>query len=173
MKNKLIYKYIGKVLLAYSFLLLFPVIIGIIYYEKIWPFILCIAFTFLTGLILNNLKIDSKHLYAKDGFRIVTLAWIIISLIGAVPIMLYTNVSYADAVFEAVSGFTTTGATIFNDVESLPKIILFWRDFMHFIGGMGVLAFVMAVVPLAKNDKSMHVLKAEMPGPSVNKLVPN
>lgn len=87
--------------------------------------------------------------------------------------MIDTNVSYIDALFEVVSGFSTTGATIFKEVEKLPKSILFWRDFMHFIGGMGVLAFVMAIIPLAKNDKSIHLLKAEMPGPTVSKLVPS
>ena len=173
MRNKLIYKYIGKVLIGYSILLVFPIIVGLIYKENILTFGLCIIFTFLLGLLLSNLKTDNKHLYAQDGFKIVTLSWIFISIIGAIPIMIDAKVSFVDAIFEAVSGFTTTGATIFKDVESLPRKIVFWRDFMHFIGGMGVLAFVMAVIPLAKNDKSMHVLKAEMPGPSVSKLVPN
>ena len=94
-------------------------------------------------------------------------------LIGALPIYLNHDAPYIDALFETVSGFTTTGATIFKDVEHLDKAILFWRGFTHFIGGMGVLAFVMAIIPLSTKNKSMHVLKAEMPGPSVSKLVPS
>ena len=109
----------------------------------------------------------------SNELKIVALSWIIISLIGALPIYLNHDAPYIDALFETVSGFTTTGATIFKDVEHLDKAILFWRGFTHFIGGMGVLAFVMAIIPLSTKNKSMHVLKAEMPGPSVSKLVPS
>ena len=173
MRNKLIYKYIGKVLIGYSFLLLIPFIVGLFFREFAYSFLICLTFTFLLGFFLVHIKTDEKHLYARDGFKIVTLSWIIISIIGAIPIMLDTGVSFVDSVFEAVSGFTTTGATVFTNPELLPKSILFWRDFMHFIGGMGVLAFAMAIIPLAKNDKSMYLLKAEMPGPTVSKLVPS
>ncbi len=173
MRNKLIYKYIGKVLIGYSFLLLFPFFVGRYYNESGLSFLQFALVTFLLGILLSRLRVDNKRLYARDGFKIVTLSWIIISVIGAFPIMLDTHISYVDSLFEAVSGFTTTGATMFKDVTYLPKSILFWRDFMHFIGGMGVLAFVMAIIPLAKNDKSMHLLKAEMPGPTVSKLVPS
>ena len=171
--NRLVFKYIGKVLKAYSLLLLLPLIISLIYKEKIYSFLIASIITFVISLILNSIKTDKKYLFARDGFIIVTLSWIIISIIGSVPIMIETKVSFVDALFEAVSGFSTTGATVFKNPELLPKTILFWRDFMHFIGGMGVIAFVMAVVPLAKNDKSMHLLKAEMPGPAVSKLVPS
>ena len=173
MRNKLIYKYIGKVLIGYSFLIFLPFIIGLFFNERAYSFLFMSLITFIIGLLLTKLKTDNMRLYARDGFRIVTVSWILISVLGAFPIMIDTNVSYIDALFEAVSGFTTTGATIFKEVEKLPKSILFWRDFMHFIGGMGVLAFVMAIIPLAKNDKSMHLLKAEMPGPTVSKLVPS
>ncbi len=172
MRNKIVYKFIGKVLIGYSFLLIIPFIVGLFFKEGCLSFFIVSLITFLIGSLLNNLKTDNKHLFAKDGFRIVTLSWLFISLIGAVPIFFETNVSIVDAIFESVSGFTTTGASIFKEVEYLPKSILFWRDFMHFIGGMGVLAFVMAIIPLAKNDKSMYLLKAEMPGPTVSKLVP-
>lgn len=173
MRNKLIYKYIGKVLIGYSFLIFLPFIIGLFFNERAYSFLFMSLITFIIGLLLTKLKTENMRLYARDGFRIVTVSWILISVLGAFPIMIDTNVSYIDALFEAVSGFTTTGATIFKEVEKLPKSILFWRDFMHFIGGMGVLAFVMAIIPLAKNDKSMHLLKAEMPGPTVSKLVPS
>ena len=173
MRNKLIYKYIGKVLIGYSFLIVIPFLVGLCFNERAYSFLFISLITLFLGLLLSKLKTDGKRLYARDGFKIVTISWILISVIGAFPIMFETNISYIDALFEAVSGFSTTGATIFKEVELLPKSILFWRDFMHFIGGMGVLAFVMAIIPLAKNDKSMHLLKAEMPGPTVSKLVPS
>ena len=173
MRNKLVYKYIGKVLIGFSILLLFPIITSFIYKESITPFLIPAIITLATGLILNSLESENKNLYAKDGFVIVTTSWFIISLFGSIPFMIGDKLSFFDAFFESVSGLTTTGATIYNDVEKLSKGLLFWRSFLHFIGGMGVLAFVMAIVPLSKNDKSMHVLKAEMPGPSVSKLVPS
>lgn len=172
MKNKLIYKYIGKVLIAFAVLMMLPMIVAIIYKESVIPFFIPAIISLGIGALLNSIKLNNKTLYAKDGFIIVALSWIIISIIGALPLWISNSSSLIDALFEAVSGLTTTGATIFKDVEVLDKSILFWRSFMHFIGGMGVLAFVMAVIPLANNDKSMHVLKAEMPGPSVAKLVP-
>ncbi len=171
MKN--ILKYIGKVLIGFSLILVVPIITAISYHESIIGFIVPLFISLVLGLVLNSIKIGKKNLYAKDGFIIVALAWIIISLLSAIPFMITHHVSFVNAFFEAVSGLTTTGATIFRDVESLNKSILFWRSFTHFLGGMGVLAFVMAIIPLSSNDKSMHVLKAEMPGPSVAKLVPS
>ena len=162
MRNKIVYKYIGKVLIGYSFLVFLPFLIGLIYKEFKLSFILAAIISLSLGFLLNLIKIDNKHLYARDGFKIVTLSWIIISLIGAIPICIDGKTTIVNSIFEAISGFTTTGATIFSNTEVLPKSLLFWRDFMHFIGGMGVLAFAMAIIPLAKNDKSMHVLKAEM-----------
>lgn len=173
MKNKLIYKYIGKVLIAFSALLSLPIIVALIYKENILPFLIPVLISLGLGFLLNKLNSKEKNLYAKDGFIIVSLSWIIASIIGALPFVINKDLSFVDAFFETVSGLTTTGATVFEDVENLEKSILFWRSFTHFIGGMGVLAFVMAIVPLSKNDKSMHVLKAEMPGPSVAKLVPS
>ena len=173
MRHKLVYKYIGKVLIGYSILLIIPFLVSLLYKEFGISFLLSGLISLLIGILLNSIKIDNDIMYARDGFRIVTLSWIIISLIGAIPICILGNVSIVDGIFEAVSGFTTTGATIFDKVEQLPKCLLFWRDFMHFIGGMGVLAFVMTIVPLSKHDKSMHLLKAEMPGPSVSKLAPS
>ena len=161
MKNKLVYKYIGKVLIAFSALMALPMIVCIIYKENSIPFFIPAFISLLVGFLLNKLKSENKILYAKDGFVIVALSWVI-----------NKDASFIDGLFEAVSGLTTTGATAFSEVEHLGYGIQFWRAFMHFIGGMGVLAFVMAVIPLSGNDKSMHVLKAEMPGPSVAKLVP-
>ena len=172
MKNLLIYKYLGKVLIAFGFLLTLPVIVALVYQENVLPFLFPLLISFIFGLLLNNLKIKKNNIYAKDGFIIVALSWLIISLLGALPFWINHDANFIDSIFESVSGFTTTGATIFTDVEVLNKSILFWRNYSHFIGGMGVLAFMMAVIPLAKHDKSMHILKAEMAGPNVSKLVP-
>ena len=173
MKNRIVYKYIGKVLIGFSILLIIPLLVAIINHEHITPFLIPLLISLLFGFILNTLKISSKKIYSKDGFIIVALSWIIISLISALPFIFNKDLHPIDAIFESISGLTTTGATVIENVEHLSKSILFWRSFMHFIGGMGVLAFVMAIIPLSKNDKSMHLLKAEMPGPSVNKLVPS
>ena len=173
MKNRIVYKYIGKVLIGFSLLLIIPLLVAVINNEHITPFLIPLLISLLFGFILNTLKISSKKIYSKDGFIIVALSWIIISLISALPFIINKDLHPIDAIFESISGLTTTGATVIDNVEHLSKSILFWRSFMHFIGGMGVLAFVMAIIPLSKNDKSMHLLKAEMPGPSVNKLVPS
>lgn len=173
MKNKLVYKYTGKVLITFAILLLCPIIISLYFKEPIIPFIIPTIISLIIGIILNSLKPETKYLYAKDGFLIVAISWILISILSALPYVLTNNANFIDALFESVSGLTTTGATIFNDVEILSKSILFWRNYTIFIGGMGVLAFVMAIIPLSQSDKSMHVLKAEMPGPTVSKLVPS
>lgn len=172
MKDKVIYNYIGKVLIGFSILFIFPILVCFIYHENIIAFIIPQIISLILGLVLNYINATDDNIYAKQGFKIVALSWILISIIGSFPIYLNGDASFVDALFETVSGFTTTGATIFNDVESLNKSILFWRSFSHFIGGMGVLAFVITIIPLSSQGKSMHVLKAEMPGPTVGKLVP-
>ena len=154
MKNKVIYKYLSKVLIGFSFLLILPIIVSLIYKENIFVFIIPMGLSLLIGLLLKFIKTEEKTIYAKDGFIIVSLSWIIISIISALPYYLSLNATLVDSIFESVSGLTTTGATIFTDVEKLEKSILFWRSFTHFIGGMGVLAFVMAIIPLSKSDKS-------------------
>ncbi len=173
MKNKIVFKYLGKVLIGFSALFIFPIIVSLIYNENYVCFIIPQVLSLILGLILNMINTRDESIYSKDGLKIVALAWIIISIIGALPFYINHDSSFIDSLFETVSGFTTTGATIFEDVEILGKSILFWRSFTHFIGGMGVLAFVMTIIPLSKTDKSMHVLKAEMPGPSIGKLVPS
>lgn len=172
MKNKIIYNYLGKVLIAFSFLLMAPIIVTIFYKENPLPFAIPLVISLLVGMLLSSIKREKANLYAKDGFIIVSLSWILISLIGALPFWIKGDASFIDSIFESVSGFTTTGASIFEDVEILSKGILFWRCYSNFIGGMGVLAFVIAIIPMSKHDRSLHVLKAEMPGPTVSKLVP-
>ncbi|NLZ36396.1 MAG: TrkH family potassium uptake protein [Clostridiales bacterium] len=123
------------------------------------------------GIIL---KADFSKVYAKEGYVTVALAWILLSLIGALPFTLSGSIPhYIDAVFECISGFTTTGASILKNVEALPRSMLYWRSFTHWLGGMGVLVFILAIMPLNPGSgTSLHILRAESPGPSVGKFVP-
>ena len=164
---------IGRVLLVCAILMLPCVIVALIYKEDaLISFLIPISLMVITGLMLIKIsKPDSRFFFAKDGLIAVALSWIVLSIFGALPLYISgTTASYVDALFETVSGFTTTGATIYTNVEILPKSILFWRSFTHWIGGMGVLVFLLAVLP--KTEMSMmHILKAESPGPKVGKLV--
>lgn len=152
---------------------LLPALVGIIYHEQAaWSFLISAAGSLVLGLLLLIRKPKSKTLYAKEGFVIVSLSWILMSLLGALPLFLCGAIpSYVDALFEAASGYTTTGASIVPVVEELPKCCLFWRSFMHWIGGMGVLVFIMAFIPLS-GAGNMNLMRAESPGPMVSKLVP-
>ena len=173
MRNLLIYKYVGKVLLGFSFLFILPFIVCFIYGESIIPFLVPCLTSFILGYYLNSLKVKKNNgLYAKDGLIIVALSWLAISFLSAIPLYLGTNISFIDSFFEAVSGLTTTGISIYANVEILSKSMLFWRSYVIFVGGMGILTSVMAIIPLSKGDKSLHILNAEMPGPSVSKLTP-
>ncbi len=150
-----------------------PCLVGIIYREKSTIFFAPImAVCFAISLIGRHFKPKNKVFYAKEGFVSVSLSWIILSLVGALPFYLSGEIpSYTDALFETVSGFTTTGATILTDVEALSRSMQFWRCFTHWIGGMGVLVLILAVLPLS-GSYNMHLMRAESPGPSVGKLVP-
>ncbi|MBQ8131918.1 MAG: TrkH family potassium uptake protein [Bacilli bacterium] len=170
--KKLALNFIGKVLIGFSFLFLFPELVCFLYHEIFISFLIPQVMSIILGFLFYRIQSDNRNFSVKDGFFIVSVSWILISILGALPLYFNGDCNYIDAFFEIVSGFTTTGATIFKDVEHLNHSILFWRSFSHFIGGMGVLAFVMAVIPLSAKDKSMHLLKAEMPGPHVEKLVP-
>ena len=135
-------------------------------------FLLTMAVCLLPGMLIVSKKPRDKTLYARDGYVIVALSWIVMSLFGALPFVISGVLpSYADALFETVSGFTTTGATVIKDVEALPRSIIMWRSFTHWVGGMGVLVFLMAFIPLS-GGQNMHIMKAESTGPSVNKLMP-
>lgn len=115
----------------------------------------------------------NKRIYAREGSVICALVWFLYSIFGALPFFLSGYIpNFIDAVFETASGFTTTGASILSDVEALPHWLLFWRSFTHWVGGMGILVFVMAIIPLAAGGSTMYLMKAESPGPSVSKLVP-
>ena len=173
MNYRMITYILGWILLFEAGFLLVPSLTALIYGEAaIKGFLLSIAICVLASALLIFKKPKNTALRSRDGFVIVSLSWIVLSLFGALPFML-TGVtsSYADAFFETVSGFTTTGATIFSNVEILPRSILMWRSFTHWVGGMGVLVFIMAFLPLS-GGQNMHIMKAESPGPSVSKLVP-
>ena len=172
MNYKMVLRILGRTLLMEALLLLCPMLVGVIYGENNYlSFLIPILGLTAVGLPFAFLKIKDKSIYAKEGFVIVALSWIILSLVGAIPFVLSGAIpSYVDAIFETVSGFTTTGASVVSNVEALPKSMLFWRAFTHFVGGMGILVFVLAILP--KTDSgSMHVFRAESPGPSVGKLV--
>ncbi len=167
-----IFNNIGKILIVEAILLVFPAIGAMLYGDNtLISFALTIAALAVTGLLCMRKKPKKATIYAKEGYVIVALSWILMSLFGALPFYISGYIpSFADAFFETVSGFTTTGATILRDVEALPKSLLFWRSFTHWIGGMGILVFVIAIMPKTENS-SMHVMRAEVPGPTVGKLV--
>ena len=173
MNYKRIFHTLGIVLCFAPISMILPLICAIIYKENtIFSFLLCIGICFLAGLILLLQKSTSKNIYAKEGLIIVALSWILMSIFGALPFMFSKpNLDFVSALFETVSGFTTTGATVLGDVESLPKSILFWRSFTHWIGGMGVLVFLIALLPMS-GGSNLYLMKAESPGPTVTKLVP-
>lgn len=172
MNYRMIGHVLGMVLLCLTGLLLLPLVTGIIYGEDIRNFVICIAICAVPGLALAGIKPRSKDLYARDGFLTVGLAWIILSLIGSLPYWISGEIPhFADALFESVSGFSTTGATILPDVEALSRSNMLWRLFSQRIGGMGVLIFMLTVIPIS-GEHSMHIVRAEFPGPTVVKLVP-
>ncbi len=174
MNRRMIFHILGRIILLEAALMLLPLSIALLYGDTCIPdFLLSIGIALAIGGILTLVsRPRSQMLFAKEGFVIVALAWLCVSLIGALPFYFSDSVpTYADAFFETVSGFTTTGSSILTDVETMEKGLLFWRSFTHWVGGMGVLVLVMAIAPTA-NDRSMHILRAEMPGPIVGKLVP-
>lgn len=174
MNRRMVFYILGQMFKVVAVLMFFPFLVSVIYKEQCtWSFLISIVIAFAIGFPLAFLcKTENSVIYAKEGFVIVALGWIAMSLIGALPFYLSGEVpSYVDAFFETVSGFTTTGASILTDVEAMSNGLLFWRSFTHWIGGMGVLVFIMAVIP-KMSDRSIHILRAEMPGPIVGKLVP-
>ena len=166
---------VGRILEIEAMLFLAPLVCSLIYGETkiaLW-FILCAAAAFVLGFAASRVKTVRREIFAKEGFLIVTVAWVVMSLVGALPFTLSGEIpSYIDAFFETVSGFTTTGASILDDVEAMSHGLLFWRSFTHWVGGMGVLVFVMAILPTESGGRSIHIMRAEVPGPIVGKLVP-
>ncbi len=174
MNKRMIAYILGILLLCEGGLLLLPTGVALAYGESVFTsFLTTIALLAVVGFLLIALKPKDKTIYARHGLVIVALGWILMSLFGALPFYFSGEIpNYLDALFEAVSGFTTTGSSILTDVEALSKSMLFWRSFTHWIGGMGVLVFMMAVLPLAGGGGDLHLMRAESPGPNVSKLVP-
>ncbi|MBR4890684.1 MAG: TrkH family potassium uptake protein, partial [Clostridia bacterium] len=172
MNYKMVLKTVGKLLQAEALLLLIPMAVSIYFKENlIYVYGIVIAILLGVGTLLTLPKPKTKRIYAREGFAIVSLSWILLSFFGALPFVISGEIpSLVDAMFEVVSGFTTTGATILVDIESVAKSLLFWRAFTHWLGGMGIIVFVLAFLP-QKDMQSMHIMRAEVPGPSVGKLV--
>lgn len=165
---------LGWLLIFESMFLAVPLLTAVIFWEpEFWVFLGTAAFCLAAGLLITRKKPPKTTLYSREGFVIVALSWIVLSLFGCLPYFISGAIpSFVDSLFEAASGFTTMGATVFAEVEHLPKSILMWRSFTHWVGGMGVLVFIMAFLPLS-GGQNMHIMKAESPGPSVGKLVPH
>ena len=174
MNSSMIRVILGHVLRIEAAFMLLPCLIALIYREKEGFIYLIIAGACaLIGVIMSAIKKPTDSaLYLKEGCVATALSWIMLSLFGALPFCLTGEIpSYVDSLFETISGFTTTGASILNDVESLSYTSLFWRSFTHWIGGMGVLVFLLAIIPLS-GGSNINLMRAESPGPSVGKLVP-
>ena len=172
MNRRMIFRVLGMIMFCLCGLLVVPTVVGLVYGEPVRHFLITIALSGIVGAVFTGFKPENDVIYAKEGFVIVGLGWIMMSLFGALPFVLSGDIpSYIDAVFETASGLTTTGASIMENVETLSRGCMFWRLFTHWIGGMGVLVFIMAVMPMSGNH-SMHIMRAEVPGPTVGKLVP-
>lgn len=177
MNYKIIGRYLGILLMLEAAFLIPPAAVSLFFGESgaFTALLMSMALALAAGLLLWVLCRRYAHvLYAKEGFVLVALAWVMLSLFGALPFYLSREIpSLVDSFFETVSGFTTTGASILTDVESLSRGLLFWRSFTHWLGGMGILVFLMALEPSRRgNGFALHVMRAESPGPSVGKLVP-
>ena len=173
MNYRFLFKILSYVLLIEAALLLIPLLVSAIYGEDLYPFLITIGILLLIALpIVFLLKPKNERMYAKEGFVCTGLSWILLSVFGALPFVIGGSIpNFIDAFFEVVSGFTTTGASILTKIEGLPLGILFWRSFTHWIGSMGVLVFVLAIIP-SESGNTIHLMRAEVPGPQKGKLVP-
>ncbi len=172
MNKRMIAFVIGRILLTEAVLLLLPALVAVLYGEPLAPFLITMGLLAAAGCVLGMKRPQRTSIFARDGLAVVALAWVTMSLFGALPFVLSGDIpNFVDALFETVSGFTTTGASILTDVEAMSQSMLFWRSFTHWVGGMGVLVFVMAVLPMNADGHGMHLMRAEVPGPSVGKLV--
>lgn len=173
MNNSIIRYVLGQVMRIEGLLLLLPCFTAVYYHESQgWYFLLTAAICTIAGFLLTIRKPKSTVFYLKEGCIATALSWVVLSLLGCLPFCLSGEIpSFTDALFETISGFTTTGASILSDVEALSRCALLWRSFTHWIGGMGVLVFLMAIIPLS-GGSNINLMRAESPGPSVGKLVP-
>lgn len=173
MNRSMISYILGHILKIEAILLLLPCIVGAIYQEKAgYAYLIVAGVCALCGVLLSLRKPKSNVFYLKEGCAATALSWIFLSLFGCLPFMITGEIpSFVDALFETISGFTTTGSSILADVEILSHCSIFWRSFTHWIGGMGVLVFLLAIIPMS-GGSHINLMRAESPGPSVGKLVP-
>lgn len=173
MNKRKIVSFIGRIILIEAALMVLPLLVALYYGDgDAWVFAVTILAALIPGVLMARVRQSDRRLSSRDGYFIVAATWIIISLIGAMPLYMAGGFrSYWSALFEIASGFSTTGASVLAQPELLGHGVLFWRSFTHWIGGMGVLVFVMMVMPM-ENDNSMHLVRAEVPGPTAGKLVP-
>ena len=174
MNLKIVFYYLGWVLNIEAVLMLLPCAVSLIYGDGMLPyFLVTMVICTVIGFMTAHKKPTDTVFYAREGFLTVALTWVMLSFFGALPFWFSRQIpSLVDAMFETISGFTTTGASILSDVEALSPSLLMWRSFTHWVGGMGVLVFVLAILPLAGGGYSMYLMRAESPGPSVGKLTP-
>ncbi len=174
MNYKLLGKILGKIMIMESILMIAPLLVSFIYKEGFRhsiAFAIPLVALLGLGLLLQLPKPQRTSLYQKEGFALVALVWVVMTLFGAIPFVISRDVpNYIDACFEIMSGFTTTGASIIPDITVISHSILFWRSFSHWIGGMGILVFVLIFIPESSDGSSMHLLRAESPGPQVGKI---
>jgi len=175
MNYKKLGKILGKIMILEGILMLAPFAVSLIYKESltnVLAFAIPIAALLLLGFLLQLPKPKRETFYQKEGFALVAIVWIIMTLFGAIPFVINGDIpNYIDACFEIMSGFTTTGASIITDITTISHSSLFWRSFSHWIGGMGILVFVLIFIPESNEGSSMHLLRAESPGPQVGKIV--
>ncbi|MBQ8882291.1 MAG: TrkH family potassium uptake protein, partial [Clostridia bacterium] len=175
MNYKMIINSLGKVIAIIGACMIVPIITALCYSE--WQTLIVFSITMASAIVFGFIitiifKPQDGTIYSREGLIITALSWIVVSLVGAVPFVATgSTVSYIDALFETISGFTTTGATILSDVEVLSHGILMWRSFTHFIGGMGLLVLMIALTNKI-SERNIHILRAEMPGPIVDKITP-
>ncbi|MGN1116760.1 MAG: TrkH family potassium uptake protein, partial [Candidatus Ornithomonoglobus sp.] len=164
---------LGWILNIEGAFMLLPFVVSLIYNEQQGiPFLGVAVICMLLGTLIVIRKPKNMNFFAKEGFAVTALSWIMLSVFGCLPFVVNGDIpNFTDALFETVSGFTTTGASILDDIESLSHASLFWRSFTHWLGGMGVLVFLLALIPMT-GGSHMHIMKAESPGPSVDKLLP-
>ena len=175
MNYKKLGKILGKIMILEGILMLAPLAVSLIYKESIrniLAFIVPIAALVLIGFLLQMPKPKRETFYQKEGFALVAMVWIVMTLFGAIPFVINRDIpNYIDACFEMMSGFTTTGSSVITDITKISHSTLFWRSFSHWIGGMGILVFVLIFIPESNEGSSMHLLRAESPGPQVGKIV--
>ncbi len=175
MNYKLLGKILGKIMILEAILMLAPLAVSFVYQESfihVLAFLIPIAILAVLGFVLQIPKPERVNIYQKEGFALTAMVWLVMTLFGALPFVINGDIPhYIDAWFETMSGFTTTGASIITDITTISHSSLFWRSFSHWIGGMGILVFVLIFIPESKDGSSMHLLRAESPGPIAGKLV--